>query len=106
MKRYLAMSYVFTLLYGCGSQPTITATPLPIVAPKEEVNIPPELLEKCPPMKTLPVRKYAQGETLVTAQTWQDMYTACANKQAKLSDLTAEAFDITKTPVPAAKPVK
>lgn len=102
MKRCLALFCLIAFLYGCGAaQLTVSATPLPVVAPDTKVNVPPEILAKCPPVKSLPVRKYSQGESLITVQTWQDMYTACANKQSKLSDLTAKAFNIQEAPTPA-----
>ena len=99
MKRELAMCSVFAFLYGCGNQPTQPVEPLPIVQPKQQVNIPPSLLEDCPPIKRLPVQKYSQKETLGPVKTWTNQYTDCANNHHALASLAAQAVNIA---VPAA----
>lgn len=94
--RGLMMCSTFVVLYGCGTAPQapVSATPLPIVAPKETVVIPKEIMDPCTPVAKLPRQKYTQQGTLDVATVWQNAYTNCANKHKKLSDLAAKAFNI------------
>lgn len=104
--RAAAMAATFAVLYGCATAPQ-PADPLPIVAPRESVNIDPKLVTYCPAQSHIPRQKYTQKQSLQIAEYWENLYTACAGQQRKLVDLTAKAFNLQtpQPPVPASAPV-
>jgi len=85
---------LLSLVSACAIHEDPSATPLPIVAPDQEVVIPKSLMSPCPTMNALPVQTYNQGQSLDQVKAWQDQYTSCRNIQIKLIQLTAKAFNI------------
>jgi len=96
VKRAMAASFVFVLLYGCGVAPTqALPKPLPLVAQTQTVNIPPDLLVDCQPLAKLdPTKTYSQGDSVDVVSTWSAEHLDCSIRFKKLRDLTAKAFNI------------
>lgn len=100
-KRALSACLTFGLLYGCAvTPPQPSATPLPIVQPEQEVEIDQRQLVKCPSLPKLTLAPYSQAQSLSILAIYATMYDTCRRRQTSLSDLTSDAFNLTRQPEP------
>lgn len=97
-KRGLAASFVFCLLYGCGSTPVVPVAPDPVVETKQTVDVDPSLLVDCPTLDTLNVQSYNKQQTLDAISVIVGKYSTCWHNHHSLAEVTTKAFNINSVP--------
>jgi hypothetical protein len=83
------------LLAACSGDPVRPPLEDVVLAPNTEtVNVPKNLLVKCPLLPKLEVRKYTEKEVVVIDKSWIDMYDTCRTNNSVLIDTVRKAFNI------------
>jgi hypothetical protein len=94
VKNILA-SILLIALTACATQPKPLPKPLPLVAQKQQVNVPPDLLKNCKDLTKLdPTKAYDQGATVGVTKIWSAEHTDCEQRFLAVRNLVAQAFNL------------
>lgn len=96
MKVYL---FVLALLTACTQAPVRPPlSDIVLVPQKDKVNVPKQLLTKCPLLTPLEVRDYSKKELIDLAKTYVNIYDMCRTKDSILVDAVEKAFNTVPIP--------
>ena len=94
MNKLILALILSSTLAACATAPMLPK-PLPLVAQKQKVQLPPDLLVDCQNLTPLdPTKTYTQGVTVDIIANWASENRDCVQRFAKVRDLTAQAFNI------------
>lgn len=96
MKLYF---FILALLTACTQPPVRPPmSDIVLVPQKDKVNVPQQLLVKCPLLNPLEVRDYSKKELVDLAKSYVNIYDMCRTKDSILVDAVEKAFNTVPIP--------